>query len=575
MNKSKYVALVVLSIVTLAGIRFGSAGEELNASASSQNSVLNNEVVFSIPLGENGIHYEGKDNLDMLTWGPTALTVAPDGTFWIADAADDHLLHFSQKRVLLDKISIGDLVTGAGDLEVTFKEIWVLDMASIPPRLIHLSLDGKVLSIFDLPEGLYLEDGLSGIALGSDGSVIIELVGGHTLIQLISPSGKIEQQALEGYEYKGNVYSAYPADFNSNEDKSHGYILAGNKRIEVEVANDLGGLRILHVNSDGSFFVEVAELVFDTAFRVDQKVFHYDSFGNLVGMARVPLAEQYVTVSHSIAVGLDGEVYALVTRPDGGEVQRLAFSTKLAPILVPPVVSEQTEAHHARSFSAGTCRSRADIINVAIDYMDNSPYLNSYHINDPGNECPERQKPRYLGSPGIYYSVPYAWDMWDTVKQFNNFMSIDNNGRFAGDIDEPNPGCSRGIDCSGLISRAWDLGYHHGTCTLEGISYSLLSTDSLLPGDIMNRCAMPSRHAIIFDRFHLDGMKGYEATTYLNYDRVAYIFRSFSDIKDTHTPRRYENVCNRIHLPIIKNMYIVMRQADPSTDPYPPPNPYP
>ena len=511
----------------------------------------------------------------MLTWGPTAFTVAPDGTFWIADAADDHLLHFSQKGVLLDKISIGDLVTGAGDLEVTFKEIWVLDMASIPPRLIHLSLDGKVLSIFDLPEGLYLEDGLSGIALGSDGSVIIELVGGHTLIQLISPLGKIEQKALKGYEFKGNVYSAYPADFNSNEDKSHGYILAGNKRIEVDVANDLGGLRILHVNSDGSFFVEVLELVFDTAFRVDQKVFHYDSFGNLVGMARVPLAEQYVTVSHSIAVDLDGAVYALVTRPDGGEVQRLAFSTELAPILVPPVVSEQTVAHQAPSFSAGTCRSRADIINVATDYIDNSTYLNSYHIDDPEGECPGRQKPQDMVSPGYYNSVPYAWGMWDSVKDYNDFMSGGNNGYFAGDANSSYEGCSRGIDCSGLVSRAWGLGYHHGTCTLESISTQLSSKYALQRGDIMNNCATPPRHAIIFDNFSPDGMFGYEAVTEFGHDKVVRIYRRFDSIEDTYTPRRYHNVCNRIHLPIIRNMYIRMRQAFPPSNPYPPPNPYP
>ena len=98
MNKSKYAILIVLGIMTLAGIRIGSAGVGISSPGSNQNDVVINEVVFSIPLGDQGIHYEGQDNPNMLTWGPTALVVAPDGTFWIADAADDHLLRYSPKR---------------------------------------------------------------------------------------------------------------------------------------------------------------------------------------------------------------------------------------------------------------------------------------------------------------------------------------------------------------------------------------------------------------------------------------------------------------------------------------------
>ena len=54
MNKSKYAAFIVLTIVTLAGIGIGSASEDV----TTQNSVLNNEVVFSIPVGDDGIHYK-------------------------------------------------------------------------------------------------------------------------------------------------------------------------------------------------------------------------------------------------------------------------------------------------------------------------------------------------------------------------------------------------------------------------------------------------------------------------------------------------------------------------------------
>ena len=199
--------------------------------------------------------------------------------------------------------------------------------------------------------------------------------------------------------------------------------------------------------------------------------------------------------------------------------------------------------HHCYAASCGEMPS--------FDYIDNSTYLNSYHINDPNNECPGRQKPQEMQSAGYYDSVPYAWGMWDSVEQYNGFMNGDNNGYFAGDVNSTYESCSRGIDCSGLVSRAWGLGYHHGTCTLENISTPLSSTDYLQPGDIMNRCATTPRHAIIFDRFYLDGIKGYEATIYDHQDKVVYMYRSFTTI-ETYTPRRYDDVCNRFHLPLIE-----------------------
>ncbi len=470
-------------------------------------------MVFTIPLGDQGIHYEGQDNPEMLTWGPPAFTIAPDRTFWIADTADDHILQFDNKGALLGKIDTSEFMVGAGDIALTSREIWLLDMASIPPKLARLSLDRKILNTYDLPTGLHLEDGLSDIALGGDGSLLIERMGGHALTQFISPNGEVEQKPLEGYEFYGRVYAAHPASLSQKE-ASRGTIQAGEIRIDVEVTNALGGLRILHVFPDGSFLVEVVELVLDTAFRVDQKVFHYDSAGNLLGMARIPLASQYVPVAHSIAVSPEGEVYTLITRPDGGEIQRLVFYPDLPPILSPPDGVEQPEQSPTLPLSPQTCRSREAIIAVASEYLNNSTYLDAYHISDNA-ACSGRVKPRYLGSPGVYNCVPYAWNLWETVEQFNGFMSGGYNGYFAGNISETYLSCARGIDCSGLVSRAWGLSSHYGTCSLETISSELPNRYMLQPGDIMNRYDWPDRHAIIFHNFSGDGMFGYEATTYL------------------------------------------------------------
>lgn len=187
--------------------------------------------------------------------------------------------------------------------------------------------------------------------------------------------------------------------------------------------------------------MKVAELVLNIAFQVDQKVYRYDAEGNLAGMARVPLADQYVSVPQSIAVSPEGEVYALITHPNGAEIQKLTFISELQPILTPPALDQDREQQPPSSRSLENCRSREEIIGVALDYLNNSVYLNSYHIND-NPACSSRVKPHYLGQPGSYTSVPYSWEKWDTVEDFNAYMSGGNNGYFAGDIDNPTSGCS-------------------------------------------------------------------------------------------------------------------------------------
>lgn len=135
-------------------------------------------------------------------------------------------------------------------------------------------------------------------------------------------------------------------------------------------------------------------------------------------------------------------------------------------------------------------------------------------------------------------------------------MNGSNNAKFAGDISNLNYGCSRGVDCSGFVSNAWNLGSKYGTCALESISTQITSTDELQKGDIMNRCSITPRHTIIFGYFYGDGMMGYEATSYLQYDRVVRIYRSFASI-NTYSPRRYKNVCSELLLPLVRGDEVI------------------
>lgn len=507
-----------------------------------------NEVVFTIPVNvEGGALYAGENVPDMARWGPAAFSVAQDGTFWIADTVGNRLLHYGPDGGLLDLVKLDDYgVVGIGDIDATGADIVVLDIAAIVPRVLRLATNGKLVANYEIPEGLRVENGLSGIALGDHNEILLEREGGALLSQLVNAKGALEPMPLPGYIHQERVYKAQPADLGA-EDTTRGYITAGASQIEVVVSNTLAGLRILGFKTDGSFYVVVEEMVTDPTIWVDQTVRLYSSMGEQLGLARVPIAEQYTYVAHGLTVGPDGSIYALLTHADRLDVVRLGFSRVLEPILSPQAAVakvQNTDLQDASAINPQTCRDRSAMLTTASGYTGNSKYLNATNTD---GACTGRGKPRYIGGAGTYASVAYDWGGWDTVSGYNGYM--DPNTYKAGDIDTVNPtgsggveSCSRGVDCSGFVSRVWALASKHSTCMLEypDVSCTLLATTYLRRGDILNTCT--GGHVVWFDTTASGGVYAYESTTYNSYDRVVRMYSSWTRLAG-YTPRRYCNVC--------------------------------
>ena len=531
-TRSVITACVVLTIALL-GVATPLASLTATASYADVNT---HETVFIIPGGKDGVQYEG-ERPEMLTWGPTAFAIAPDGSFWIADTVGNRLLHYSPKGEALNAINLNEhQVVGVGDLEITASGIWVLDIAAVMPRVLHLSPDGELLASVGVPKELGLANGLSGIAVGEQGQVLVEREGSAFVSQLVDADGKVAPVVLDGYIHGGRLYTAGPVDMAA-VDATRGHIMAGNKRVEVGVNHRLGGLRLLSVNADDDFYVVVDEVaIADSGVQVDQTVRHYDPAGELLGLARVPLAEQYAYVAHGLAVSPDGGVYALITRPDRVEVRRLRFSRELKPIL--PAASEgdkSLQSNESHGATASSCVPRDLMISTALGYINNVKYLSLTNID---GTCAGRGKPRYITGPGDYPSVSYDWGGWDTVSQFNGYM--DPGTLQAGDVGTGTvESCSKGDDCSGFVTVVWQLATKYSTRMLPSVSMKLKSTSALLPGDVMNDAGS---HVVLFSSFGSNGIYDYESTTYNGNDRVIYMFSTWARLKG-YTPLRYSKVC--------------------------------
>jgi hypothetical protein len=95
--------------------------------------------------------------------------------------------------------------------------------------------------------------------------------------------------------------------------------------------------------------------------------------------------------------------------------------------------------------------------------------------------------------------VPYAWGVYDSPEDFARKVE---EGRRAGHV--PKSRASKrsaetaGIDCSGLLSKSWQLSRTYSTGQLPEITKRLSSFDELLPGDAIDK---PNAHVMVFVSF--------------------------------------------------------------------------
>jgi hypothetical protein len=151
-----------------------------------------------------------------------------------------------------------------------------------------------------------LDSGLSGIALGDNGELLLELVGGDQVAQLLDSAGKVSPQSPKrSYLNNGKEYSAHASGLDSPSPNS-GTVTIGAVHVDVKVENNLGGLYLLGFDGSGGVFVVSEEVLLDGSIRVDQTITHYSGTGKVEGVARVPIADQCTYVGNGLTVGQDG-----------------------------------------------------------------------------------------------------------------------------------------------------------------------------------------------------------------------------------------------------------------------------
>jgi len=288
------------------------------------------------------VSYQGLDQPGAQITGPNALAALSDGSFVIADLHSNRLLHYSPSGERLGAIDLGALdILNVSDLVTDGRDLYLLEIGlTIAPeryRVHRLSLDGRLVASYDIPAGLHLENGLSGIAVDGENRLLLEVEGGGRVYPLAGPDGQYRPVSRGGYRYCGWQYLVeYPGDWAIPR------LYADGVAVETRLTQRLGSLRFLYAWPDCSFYMVREDGVGDQpAILVDQTVHYLSAAGSQVGVARYPLDERLYAVRRNLAVGPDGAIYALLPRRETLGVIRLIYYKTLPPLLpgaAPPLV---------------------------------------------------------------------------------------------------------------------------------------------------------------------------------------------------------------------------------------------
>jgi hypothetical protein len=117
-------------------------------------------------------------------------------------------------------------------------------------------------------------------------------------------------------------------------------VSAGEKLYQTQTTYGNGGLFFLNINHNGSFYLVRDDVVTPSIITVDQTIHYIDENGVVQGVARVPLSEFYYPITRNTAVSPNGEVFALLPRPDSLDIIRLNFYQELEPLIPGAVVPQ-------------------------------------------------------------------------------------------------------------------------------------------------------------------------------------------------------------------------------------------
>lgn len=519
-------------------------------------------------------HQVGLDKVPGNNFGPQSLIMGQTGTLYLLDSANQRIsvLNTTGQPVLsipvASKGASNLCVVDENHLYLLFKEDKVV---------ISQNRTGEINNFYPIVTDMFPV----GIQCHGEVGLIVEAADGNSY--LVSKAGTIGNQTEENNPiplmFKGWLRGERTL-FLERQNSSQGMIgvhnYVDNTDREIPVTGKVGSLETLNlagIDQAGNIYLSVEELVSDKLL-AKQKVLRflrkYSLDGQLLGEVQLPYS-LYASTTKDLVVTASGEVLQILPLKDNFEIVKWEvagtglrmlsgterqLSQKLFSYVerqdedfYPSEGTSDISERMERSFTAqavGRQITRSKVIENAKKYAEQTFNVGKANVTTGKYDSSiKRNVIPAVNSPGNYTGAFYKWNGFNNIEEILNGLT---SGKIAGDTNDSNDlesSLAVGVDCSGFVSRVWELSNKLGTSTLLSISTKITSND-LKPGDILNRPKTATRggHVMIFHSRD-------SSNNYLVYEssstgwRVAMNRHSAAAVND-YTPYRYTKILDEL-----------------------------
>ncbi len=318
--------------------------------------------------------------------------------------------------------------------------------------------------------------------------------------------------------------------------------------ITINYPSNLACADLIGIDKNGNTFLVTEKYISEIPLKVEREVMVLSEDGKILSRLQLPSIKYLYTIK-DLQIDANGNLYHLISFPEKVIIvkwENLAIA-HIEPLKYPAEFNQEINFNYFLPTNEKVVKtlsennvvsgvSRTASLKIADTYALHQYECTGANLAPNDVTAPDGdivRTPDWL-VVGWNARVPYKWGGFSTLAQFDAGLA---NGKYAGDINTAGVSSyAEGVDCSGFVSRCWQLSYHSSTSAMPNITTQYASWDDLKPGDAIHKVG----HVRLFVERNLNGsFKVIEASA-RNWD-VSYWSYSLSDLV-TYTPRYYNGM---------------------------------
>ncbi|MDP1994238.1 MAG: hypothetical protein Q8K40_03230, partial [Ignavibacteria bacterium] len=314
----------------------------------------------------------------------------------------------------------------------------------------------------------------------------------------------------------------------------------------ISFPSNLACADLIGIDAEGNTFVLVETYLTQIPLHVKREVYTLSVSGELLSILEIPPAKFIYTLK-DLQIDAEGNLYHLYSDENGIKIFRwsglansvltiIRYPVEFNKISRPKEIQKLNEPQQELIAGINTPASRVTALKIGESYALHQYTCASKNLSVSNVAAPDGdivRTPSWL-VVGSNARVAYKWGGFNTLAEYDAGLA---NGKFAADINTDGVSSyAVGVDCSGFVSRCWQMSYHSSTSMMPEITTQYANWNDLKPGDAIHKIG----HVRLFVNRNSNGTLRVVESSARGWD-VSYWTYATSDLT-SYSPRYYNSM---------------------------------